>query len=112
MAFACSRSGYYFYGASADEERNRKPTYPLQWEAIRWAQKKGCVEYDMWGIPDEAAGVEEDDAEAREDGLWGVYRFKRGFGGTVRRAIQTYDRVYNPLLYKLYLRRLSSSGAD
>ncbi|MEW6094028.1 MAG: peptidoglycan bridge formation glycyltransferase FemA/FemB family protein [Chloroflexota bacterium] len=112
MAFACGKTGYYFYGASADEERNRKPTYPLQWEAIRWAHQRGCTEYDMWGIPDEAAGVDENEAEEREDGLWGVYRFKRGFGGVVRRAIPTFDRVYNPLLYKLYLWRFSGSGSD
>ena len=112
MVFAHGRQAYYFYGASSDEERNRKATYPLQWEAIRWAHARGCAEYDMWGIPDEATDVEEDDAEAREDGLWGVYRFKRGFGGVVKRAMPTMDRVYNPLLYKLYLWRFSSSGPD
>jgi lipid II:glycine glycyltransferase (peptidoglycan interpeptide bridge formation enzyme) len=112
MVFACSRSGYYFYGASADEERNRKPTYPLQWEAIRWAHRKGCTEYDMWGIPDEAVGIDEDVAGEREDGLWGVYRFKRGFGGTIRRAVHAFDRVYNAMLYKLYLWRFSGSGSD
>jgi peptidoglycan pentaglycine glycine transferase (the first glycine) len=112
MVFAFGKSAYYFYGASADVERNRKPTYPLQWEAIRWAHSKGCTEYDMWGIPDEAANVEADEAEAREDGLWGVYRFKRGFGGSIKHAITPMDRVYNPLLYKLYLWRFSGSGSD
>jgi peptidoglycan pentaglycine glycine transferase (the first glycine) len=112
MVFAHGRQAYYFYGASSDEERNRKATYPLQWEAIRWAHARGCDAYDMWGIPDEATDVEEDEAEAREDGLWGVYRFKRGFGGTVKRAIPAMDRVYNPLLYKLYLWRFSSTGSD
>ena len=112
MVFAHGKQAYYFYGASSDEERNRKATYPLQWEAIRWAQSRGCEEYDMWGIPDEATDIDEDDAEAREDGLWGVYRFKRGFGGSVKHAIPTLDRVYNPLLYKLYLWRFSGSGAD
>jgi lipid II:glycine glycyltransferase (peptidoglycan interpeptide bridge formation enzyme) len=112
MVFAFGKSAYYFYGASADVERNRKPTYPLQWEAIRWAHSKGCTEYDMWGIPDEAANVEDDEAEAREDGLWGVYRFKRGFGGSIKHAIPPMDRVYNPLLYKLYLWRFSGSGSD
>jgi peptidoglycan pentaglycine glycine transferase (the first glycine) len=112
MAFATGKTGYYFYGASADEERNRKPTYPLQWEAIRWAHRKGCREYDMWGIPDEAVNIDDDEAEGREDGLWGVYRFKRGFGGAIRRAARTLDRVYKPLLYKLYLWRFSGSGSD
>ena len=112
MAFAYGKHAFYFYGASGDVERNRKPTYPLQWETIRWAHAKGCTEYDMWGIPDEATDVDDDEAEAREDGLWGVYRFKRGFGGSIKRAQPTLDRVYNPLLYKLYLWRLSGSGAD
>ena len=112
MAFAFGKNAYYFYGASGDLERNRKPTYPLQWETIRWAHAKGCTDYDMWGIPDEAKDVDDDEAEAREDGLWGVYRFKRGFGGSIKRAHQTLDRVYNPLLYKLYLWRFSGSGAD
>jgi lipid II:glycine glycyltransferase (peptidoglycan interpeptide bridge formation enzyme) len=112
MVFAFGKSAYYFYGASADVERNRKPTYPLQWEAIRWAHRKGCTEYDMWGIPDEATDIDDDEAEAREDGLWGVYRFKRGFGGSIKRTQQTLDRVYNPLLYKLYLWRFSGSGSD
>ena len=112
MVFAFGRTAYYFYGASADVERNRKPTYPLQWEAIRWAHNKGCTQYDMWGIPDEATDVEDDEAEAREDGLWGVYRFKRGFGGSIKRAQRTLDRVYDPLLYKLYLWRFSGSSSD
>jgi lipid II:glycine glycyltransferase (peptidoglycan interpeptide bridge formation enzyme) len=111
MVFAHGRQAYYFYGASSDGERNRKATYPLQWEAIRWANTQGCEEYDMWGIPDEATDVDEDEAEAREDGLWGVYRFKRGFGGVVKRAIPTLDRIYNPLLYKLYLWRFSGTSA-
>ena len=112
MVFGRGKQAYYFYGASSDDERNRKPTYPLQWEAIRWAHQKGCTEYDMWGIPDEAVNMDEDEAEGREDGLWGVYRFKRGFGGTIKRSIPPIDRVYNSLLYKLYLWRFSGSGAD
>jgi peptidoglycan pentaglycine glycine transferase (the first glycine) len=38
----------------------------------------------------------------RHDGLWGVYRFKRGFGGRVARFAGAFDRVYNPLMYRLY----------
>jgi peptidoglycan pentaglycine glycine transferase (the first glycine) len=112
MVFAFGKSAFYFYGASADIERNRKPTYPLQWEAICWAHRKGCTEYDMWGIPDEASNVEDDEAEAREDGLWGVYRFKRGFGGSIRHAFPPMDRVYNPFLYRLYLWRFAGSSTE
>jgi len=112
MVFGRGKQVYYFYGASSDEERNRKPTYPLQWEVIRWGRARGCEEYDMWGIPDEATEAADDEESEREDGLWGVYRFKRGFGGSIKRAIPPLDRVYNPLLYKLYLWRFSGSGTD
>ncbi len=95
---------YYLYGASTDEERNRMPTYLLQWEAMKWAKARGCEEYDLWGVPDEEEVTLEANFETRHDGLWGVYRFKRGFGGKLRRAAQALDRVYNLLLYWVYLR--------
>ncbi len=104
MVFANGKHAWYVYGASNDEERNRMPTYLLQWEAIRWAKARGCDEYDLWGVPDENEETLESQFESRHDGLWGVYRFKRGFGGQVKRAAQALDRVYNPLLYWLYTR--------
>jgi lipid II:glycine glycyltransferase (peptidoglycan interpeptide bridge formation enzyme) len=104
MVFANASRAWYVYGASNNEERNRMPTYLLQWEAIRWAKSRGCEEYDLWGVPDENEDVLEAQFESRHDGLWGVYRFKRGFGGEVKRAAQAVDRVYNPLLYWIYVK--------
>jgi lipid II:glycine glycyltransferase (peptidoglycan interpeptide bridge formation enzyme) len=104
MVFARGQRAWYVYGASNDQERNRMPTYLLQWEAIRWARSHGCTEYDLWGVPDEDEPKLEAEFESRHDGLWGVYRFKRGFGGTLKRAMQAVDRVYNPLLYWAYLK--------
>jgi lipid II:glycine glycyltransferase (peptidoglycan interpeptide bridge formation enzyme) len=104
MVFANAKRAWYVYGASNNEERNRMPTYLLQWEAIRWAKARGCEEYDLWGVPDEEEETLEAQFESRHDGLWGVYRFKRGFGGQLKRAAQALDRVYNPLLYWAYLK--------
>jgi len=102
MAFAFGKTAWYFYGASTSQERNRMPTYLLQWEAIRWAKRKGCQVYDLWGVPDQPESTLEETFLDRSDGLWGVYRFKRGFGGEVHRTIGAWDRIYRPLLYKLY----------
>jgi lipid II:glycine glycyltransferase (peptidoglycan interpeptide bridge formation enzyme) len=104
MVFGRGRRAWYFYGASTDEERNRMPTYLLQWEAIKWAKMHGCQEYDLWGVPDEDEKTLEGNFEKRHDGLWGVYRFKRGFGGELKRAAQAMDQVYNPFLYWAYSR--------
>lgn len=104
MIFAAGERAWYLYGASSDEERNRMPTYLLQWEAMRWAAARGCKSYDLWGVPDEDEETLESQFEQRSDGLWGVYRFKRGFGGQLMRSVRAWDRVYKPLLYQAYLR--------
>ncbi|MEJ5313586.1 MULTISPECIES: peptidoglycan bridge formation glycyltransferase FemA/FemB family protein [Anaerolinea] len=102
MVFARGERAWYFYGASTDEERNRMPTYLLQWEAMRWAASRGCRWYDLWGVPDEAEEVLEARFETRRDGLWGVYRFKRGFGGVVRRSATTREYPLWQPLFPLY----------
>lgn len=107
MVFARGARSWYLYGASNDAERNRMPAYLLQWRAMQWAKERGCTEYDLWGVPDEDEAQLEAQFEQRQDGLWGVYRFKRGFGGQVQRAAQALDRIYIPLVYRLYLRRLN-----
>jgi len=102
MVFAHGPRSWYLFGASSDEHRDVMGPYLLQWEAIRWARSRGCVEYDLWGVPD----AEEDELEgqftSRSDGLWGVYRFKRGFGGRIWRSVGAWDRVYHAPLYTAY----------
>lgn len=106
MVFCHGETAYYFYGASANEHRELMPTYLAQWAAFRWARSRGCRRYDLWGVPDADAATLEAEFHHRRDGLWGVYRFKRGFGGYLVRSIGAYDYVYNRPLYQLYkLRR-------
>ncbi len=112
MVFASGKMAWYMYGASTEVERNRMPTYLLQWEAIRWAKARGCEFYDLWGIPD----VDEEELEKAfalkksHDGLWGVYRFKRGFGGKVMRSAGAYDRIYYPAIYDIYSKIMTLRG--
>jgi lipid II:glycine glycyltransferase (peptidoglycan interpeptide bridge formation enzyme) len=102
MVFSRGRRAWYFFGASAAAYREYMPTYLLQWEAMRWARAQGCTEYDLWGVPDTDEETLEAQFSGRSDGLWGVYRFKRGFGGQLRRAPDSMDRVYRPFFYRLY----------
>ncbi|HSM58459.1 MAG TPA: peptidoglycan bridge formation glycyltransferase FemA/FemB family protein [Candidatus Sulfomarinibacteraceae bacterium] len=83
----------YMYGASTEAERQRMPNYLLQWEAIRWAKERGCRVYDFWGAPDEFV---------ESDSMWGVWRFKSGFGGDVVRHIGAWDYPARRLWYWLY----------
>ena len=107
MVFACGRRSWYAYGASSNEHRNRMPTYAVQWAAIRWAKSRGCTSYDLYGVPDEEEAALEAGFRERQDGLWGVYRFKRGFGGQVVRSVGALDYVYNKPLYWLYQRAVA-----
>ena len=95
ILFHFGRKCWYFYGASANEERQRMPNYLLQWEAIRWAKAQGYATYDLWGAPD---------VFAESDSMWGVYEFKRGFRGTVTRHIGAWDYAPYPPLYDIYTR--------
>ena len=111
MAFARGSRAWYVYGGSGDVQREKMPNYLLQWEAMRWAKARGCSEYDLWGVPDEDEATLEAGFSERSDGLWGVYRFKRGFGGALRRAVPAMDRVYSAPLYRLYLMAAAQRNA-
>lgn len=87
------RKCWYFYGASANEQREKMPNYLLQWEAMRWAKAQGYAVYDMWGAPDDFD---------ESDSMFGVYEFKRGFRGTVTRYIGAWDYAPTGALYWLY----------
>lgn len=86
---------WYLHGASSDRPEHRvlRPNHPLQWEAIRWAKARGARYYDWRTIPDRL--------EPGED-LYGVYLFKRGFGGYERRVLPTQDLVLRPAIYWPY----------
>jgi lipid II:glycine glycyltransferase (peptidoglycan interpeptide bridge formation enzyme) len=102
MVFALPPRAWYLVGASGDVHREKMPAYSLQWEATRWARSLGCTTYDLYGVPDEDAETLEAEFTQRRDGLWGVYRFKRGFGGRLVRSVGAWDRVYAPVRYRLY----------
>lgn len=108
VVFAYGCEGIYMYGASSNEHRREMPNYLLQWEAIRWCLARGCTRYDLWGIPETVVEGrdERDDLDEKNvrSGLWGVYRFKQGFGGDSVRYIGAFDYPYIRPLYLLWAR--------
>ncbi|HLF25500.1 MAG TPA: peptidoglycan bridge formation glycyltransferase FemA/FemB family protein [Anaerolineae bacterium] len=93
ILFHFGARAWYVYGMSRDLHRDRMPSYLLQWEAIRWAKAHGCTIYDWWGAPDELT---------ESDPMWGVYRFKEGFGGRFAPHIGAYDFAPSKLWYWVY----------
>jgi peptidoglycan pentaglycine glycine transferase (the first glycine) len=93
IVYRFADTALYMYGMSREQHREKMPNYLLQWEAIRWAKEQGCSKYDFWGAPETL------DAQ---DPLWGLYRFKSGFGTQFVRSPGAWDYVTKPLLYWFY----------
>lgn len=84
---------WFLYGASSSQHRETMPNHFLQWEAMRWAKRVGCTTYDLWGAPTELA---------EGDPLWGVWRFKEGFGAQFAPHLGAYDFAGVQPIYWLY----------
>jgi lipid II:glycine glycyltransferase (peptidoglycan interpeptide bridge formation enzyme) len=93
VIFRFGGRAWYMHGMSHDEHREKMFTYRLQWEGMLRAKMFGCHTYDMWGAPD---------TFSEDDPLWGVYRFKDGFGGQVVRSLGAWDYPVRPLIYTGY----------
>lgn len=84
----------YLYGASATRHREYMASYALQWAAMKQAKQRGCTEYDMFGVaphPDPSHP------------LYGLYRFKIGFGGNIFHRMGCWDYPLNADDYESYL---------
>lgn len=102
MPAAMGSKAATFHSASSDAHRNLKPNELLMWESLKWAKSQGCTVYDVWGIPNEVGEhlcEGKPLPEKQEGGLWGVYNFKRGFGGQVVYYVGAYDYVYSKPLH-------------
>ncbi len=93
IVFRFAATALYMYGMSREASRELMPNHLLQWHAIRWARAQGCTTYDFWGAPNEFV---------ESDPLWGVWKFKEGFGGQVVRTLGAWDYAPSPRLYRLY----------
>jgi peptidoglycan pentaglycine glycine transferase (the first glycine) len=108
LFYTFGRKCLYMLGTSKREKRELQPAYALQWEAMRWAKRRGITRYDMWGISNL-------DKPYKEHPLYGVSKFKAGFGGEIedfvgclalpvsRVRARAWDRV-EPLYFRAYQR--------
>lgn len=81
----------YLYGASSSSCRNVMPTYALRWRAIQIAKARKCLEYDMFGIapnPDPSHP------------MYGLYKFKQGFGGDIFHQLGCWDYPVDEKKYR------------
>ncbi len=93
LALTFGDKTWYLYGASSNRHRNVMPNYALQWAMIKWAKENGCTLYDFRGVSGDLNP---------DNPLYGLYRFKKGFGGELVAFLGEYDQVYQPLWYWLW----------
>lgn len=96
---------WYLYGASSAEHREAMPNYGLHWEVIKWAKSKGLKAYDLWGIP---YIKDENSVPPKDHPLFGVWRFKKGFGGKIVRYPGTFDIPYSVMYYNVFEKGLKT----
>lgn len=76
----------YLFGASSSRNRNLMAPYAIQWEAIRISRGKSCRNYDMGAVPATLCA---------DHPFYGMYRFKAGFGGTIKHRTGSWDVPVN-----------------
>lgn len=94
MIYWCGERAVYWYGASDEAARQTYAAFALQWHCIRAAKARGAKTYDLGGIPD---------PPSEGHPWWGIYLFKKGFGGEARYFAGAHDAVPRPLLYRGWL---------
>jgi lipid II:glycine glycyltransferase (peptidoglycan interpeptide bridge formation enzyme) len=87
---------WYMHGALTDDVAHRgiEANRVLLWRCIQWAKSRGAHTFDWRSIPEAPHPGEE---------LYGVYAFKRGFGGAAQRVMPSHDLVLRPAIYWPYL---------
>lgn len=82
-----------FYGGAYEKFLNFQPFYTLHYEMIRYAIDHGYQTYNFYGIHGNLV---------KEDPMYGVYLFKRGFGGQVVELIGEFDYPVSLFWYQVY----------
>jgi lipid II:glycine glycyltransferase (peptidoglycan interpeptide bridge formation enzyme) len=82
---------YYAHAASSSRRRELKATNRIVWESILWAKAAGYEVFDFWGVPGNPTP---------ENPLYGVYNFKKGFGGDMVEFGAPYDLPLKAAKYR------------
>lgn len=90
IIFFYNNQAFYLYAASKTGYGRYSAPSLILWEAILEAKKKGCRNFDFWGI-------------SFDNKNWrGITDFKKSFGGKEYEYFGARDYIFNAPLYKLY----------
>lgn len=93
ITFAFGDKAWAAYGAQSESHRNIYAYHALIWERIKWAKGKGARWFDFYGVPGEVGP---------DHPLYGIYYFKKSFGGNYCAFIGELDLVLSRGHYLLW----------
>lgn len=81
---------YLFSGSDEKYMREYNAQYAIQWHMIKYAAEHGFKKYNFYGIQ----GLPDPNAKD-----YGIYEFKKGFGGHVVELLGSYELPLSPLYH-------------
>ncbi|MGI6358182.1 MAG: lipid II:glycine glycyltransferase FemX [Bacillota bacterium] len=90
VTVVCGKNAWAVYGGMMREHSQLRPYYGLNWQRMLWAKSKGASVFDFFGIPVDLSP---------ESPLYGLYSFKKSFGGDVVEFIGEYELPIRALPY-------------
>ena len=81
------------YGGSDAKLMQFQSAYTVHFEGIKYAVEKKYDKYNFYGITGDFR---------KENPLYGLYLFKKSFGGHVSELIGEFDYIISPFWYKTY----------
>jgi lipid II:glycine glycyltransferase (peptidoglycan interpeptide bridge formation enzyme) len=85
------KAANFLYGASANTKRNLMAPSLMHWTAMRHARDRGCTSYEMGAVSPSVNPSHR---------LYGLYRFKTGFGGRIEYRCGSWDYPLNQDAYR------------
>lgn len=81
------------FGGAYGNYKDFMAAYSTNWNMIKYAKENGYEKYNFYGISN---------FKDKNDKMYGLYDFKKGFGGNVEEYIGEYDLVTSKILYFVY----------
>ncbi len=97
MYFKFGNKVWALYGGATDKHTNLQAGHGLEWTAMQWAKGKGAEYFDLFGIP-----VYRESENEKNKGVYGIYKFKKSFGGDEYDFIGEFDLPINKGFYKAF----------
>lgn len=94
MSIVCGKEYLNLFGGAYEEFMHYDAQYLIKWHTMKESLNLGCEIYNFYGISG--------NFEKENNDMYGVYEFKRGFGGRVVELIGEFDLIISKPKYCLY----------